>query len=180
MKRLELHFSGDDLVVGMSPRHLDFESLEPVPHAMQCTVVSPVRNRYFDAHVLSESSLFVYPTKIIIQTCGITLLLKSIPPLLRHGRHMGLCGLRTYQAYFRKDFRMMGSAFVGNSKLCGEPLKPCDSRELIRRARAKTSLNGFSTLGGCFYTMMRRDPTAWFAWPLLGHMSFAFVSSLFF
>ena len=90
MKRLELHFSGDDPVVGMSPRHLDFESFEPVLQAMQCTMVMPVRNRYFDAHVLSESSLFVYPTKIIIQTCGITLLLKSIPPLLCHGRHMGL------------------------------------------------------------------------------------------
>ena len=90
MKRLELHFSGDDPVVGMSPRHLDFESFEPVLQAMQCTMVMPVRNRYFDAHVLSESSLFVYPTKIIIQTCGITLLLKSIPPLLCYGRHMGL------------------------------------------------------------------------------------------
>ncbi|RVW55564.1 S-adenosylmethionine decarboxylase proenzyme 4 [Vitis vinifera] len=96
-KRLELHFSGDDPVVGMGLRHLDFESLEQVLHAVQCTVVSAVGNHYFDAYVLSESSLFVYPTKIIIKTCGTTQLLKSIPPLLHHGRHLGLamCGCST-------------------------------------------------------------------------------------
>ncbi|CBI26155.3 unnamed protein product, partial [Vitis vinifera] len=101
-KRLELHFSGDDPVVGMGLRHLDFESLEQVLHAVQCTVVSAVGNHYFDAYVLSESSLFVYPTKIIIKTCGTTQLLKSIPPLLHHGRHLGLamCGCRYTRGSF--------------------------------------------------------------------------------
>ncbi|KAM1742481.1 hypothetical protein ACFX12_012472 [Malus domestica] len=88
-KRLELHFSGDDRKnvgssFGLGLRLLDFESLQHVLHAVQCTVVSAVANHYFDAYVLSESSLFVYPTKIIIKTCGTTQLLKSIPPLLRH------------------------------------------------------------------------------------------------
>ena len=101
-KRLELHFSGDDPVVGMGLRHLDFESLEQVLHAVQCTVVSAVGNHYFDAYVLSESSLFIYPTKIIIKTCGTTQLLKSIPPLLHHGRHLGLamCGCRYTRGSF--------------------------------------------------------------------------------
>ena len=42
------------------------------------------------------------------------------------------------------------------------------------RAGAKTSLNGFFySKQGCFYTMTRRGPhSTWFAWPLLGHMSF--------
>ena len=48
-KRLELHFSGDDPVNGISLRQLDFESIEEVLHAVQCTVVSAVGNRYFDA-----------------------------------------------------------------------------------------------------------------------------------
>ncbi|KAB2625300.1 S-adenosylmethionine decarboxylase proenzyme 2-like [Pyrus ussuriensis x Pyrus communis] len=86
-KRLELHFSGDDPKnvgsLGLGLRLLDFESLQQVLHAVQCTVVSAVANQHFDAYVLSESSLFVYPTKIIIKTCGTTQLLKSIPPLLR-------------------------------------------------------------------------------------------------
>ncbi|CDO98960.1 unnamed protein product [Coffea canephora] len=89
-KRLELHFSGDDPVNGISLRQLDFESIEEVLHAVQCTVVSAVGNQYFDAYVLSESSLFVYPTKIIIKTCGTTQLLKSICPLLHLACDIGL------------------------------------------------------------------------------------------
>ncbi|KAA8548551.1 hypothetical protein F0562_000182 [Nyssa sinensis] len=89
-KRLELHFSGDDPVIGIGLRQLDFESLEQVLHAVQCTVVSAVGNQFFDSYVLSESSLFVYPTKIIIKTCGTTQLLKSIRPLIHFACNMGL------------------------------------------------------------------------------------------
>ncbi|KAJ4955424.1 hypothetical protein NE237_012207 [Protea cynaroides] len=101
-KRLELQFSGDDPMISLGLRRLDFESIEEVLDAVQCTVVSAVGNLFFDAYVLSESSLFVYPTKIIIKTCGTTQLLKSIPPLLSHAHHMGLrvCGSR----YTRGNF----------------------------------------------------------------------------
>ncbi|CAA3022130.1 S-adenosylmethionine decarboxylase proenzyme 4-like [Olea europaea var. sylvestris] len=102
-KRLELHFFGDDPVIGnMGLRLLDFESLEKVLHAVQCTVVSAVGNHYFDSYVLSESSLFVYPTKIIIKTCGTTQLLKSIRPLIQLACTMGLmiCSCR----YTRGNF----------------------------------------------------------------------------
>ncbi|CAI9118647.1 OLC1v1020243C1 [Oldenlandia corymbosa var. corymbosa] len=93
-KRLELHFSGDDPVAGagngLGLRQLDFESIEEVLHAVQCTVVSAVGNQFFDSYVLSESSLFVYPFKIIIKTCGTTQLLKSIHPLVNFGSQIGL------------------------------------------------------------------------------------------
>ncbi|XP_060183272.1 S-adenosylmethionine decarboxylase proenzyme 4-like [Lycium barbarum] len=90
-KRLELHFSGDDPVIDNGGlRLLDFNSLEEVLHAVQCTVVSAVANQYFDSYVLSESSLFVYPTKIIIKTCGTTQLLKSIRPFIHFASQMGL------------------------------------------------------------------------------------------
>lgn len=91
-KRLELHFFGDDPASGPSHglRLLDSGSLEGVLHAVQCTIVSAVGNRYFDSYVLSESSLFVYPTKIIIKTCGTTQLLKSIHPLIVLAHDLGL------------------------------------------------------------------------------------------
>ncbi|KAL7251952.1 hypothetical protein ACSBR1_013748 [Camellia fascicularis] len=100
-KRLELQFSGDD-PAGLGLRQLEFESLEKVLHAVQCTVVSAVGNQYFDSYVLSESSLFVYPTKIIIKTCGTTQLLKSIRPLLNYACDLGLilCGCRYTRGSF--------------------------------------------------------------------------------
>ncbi|XP_010255822.1 PREDICTED: S-adenosylmethionine decarboxylase proenzyme 4-like [Nelumbo nucifera] len=103
-KRLELHFSGDNPrpVIGIGLRQLDVKAIEEVLDAVQCNVVSAVGNPFLDAYVLSESSLFVYPTKIIIKTCGTTQLLKSIPPLLFHARQLGLllCGCR----YTRGNF----------------------------------------------------------------------------
>lgn len=101
-KRLELQFSGDDPAIAIGLRQLKFELLEEVLHAVQCTVVSAVANQYLDAYVLSESSLFVYPTMIIIKTCGTTQLLKSIHPLLNHARDLGLtlCGCRYTRGSF--------------------------------------------------------------------------------
>ena len=87
-KRLELHFFGDDRnIFHLGLRKLDFECIQQTLQAVQCTVVSAVGNSYFDAYVLSESSLFVYPTKIIIKTCGTTQLLKSIQPLIYYAHH---------------------------------------------------------------------------------------------
>lgn len=106
-KRLELHFFGDDppnnlIDNEMGLRLLDFESLQEVLDAVQCTVVSAVGNQYFDAYVLSESSLFVYPTKIIIKTCGTTQLLKSIRPLVdyAHDLNLTLCACRYTRGSF--------------------------------------------------------------------------------
>ncbi|XP_051126801.1 S-adenosylmethionine decarboxylase proenzyme 4-like [Andrographis paniculata] len=77
-KRLELQFSSNDPKFTL--RQIDFFAVEKVLHAVQCTVVSAVGNKFFDSYVLSESSLFIYPSKIIIKTCGTTQLLKSVRP----------------------------------------------------------------------------------------------------
>ncbi|RWW24617.1 hypothetical protein GW17_00011087 [Ensete ventricosum] len=86
-KRLELHFSGND---PLGLRRLRCDALAQVLDAVQCTVVSAVGNRYFDAYILSESSLFVYPQKMVLKTCGTTQLLRSVPCLLRHTADLGL------------------------------------------------------------------------------------------
>lgn len=98
-KRLELRFFGDD---PLGLRRLPISTINQVLTAVQCTIVSAVGNRSFDAYVLSESSLFVYPYKIIIKTCGTTQLLKAIPSLLPHTLALGLS--LSFSRYSRGSF----------------------------------------------------------------------------
>ncbi|KAK4755752.1 hypothetical protein SAY87_009509 [Trapa incisa] len=93
-KRLELRFFGNDHATSAGRSHglrlIDSTSLEAVLRAVQCTIVSSVGNRFFDSYVLSESSLFIYPSKVIIKTCGTTKLLKSVRPLVALAGSLGL------------------------------------------------------------------------------------------
>jgi hypothetical protein len=56
----------------------------------QCMIVSERHAPAFDAYVLSESSLFVYSTKLVIKTCGTTALLVATPRLLELAAALGL------------------------------------------------------------------------------------------
>ncbi|KAL5549451.1 hypothetical protein UlMin_004682 [Ulmus minor] len=82
------HFHAHLSIGNNKPSH--FESLHEILHTVQCTVVFAVKNRFIDSYVLSKSSLFVYPSKIIIKTCGTTQLLKSIHPLLNQALNLRL------------------------------------------------------------------------------------------
>ena len=78
------------IVPSRTLRTLSFSDLDEILRAAQCTIVSGLSNSLFDSYILSESSLFIYPLKIIIKTCGTTQLLKSIPPLLHHASKLSL------------------------------------------------------------------------------------------
>ncbi|KAL5202869.1 hypothetical protein ABZP36_013821 [Zizania latifolia] len=93
-KRLELVFThavvgGGGLQHGL--RLLPVEALREALDAVQCAVVSAAGNAVFDAYVLSESSLFLYPSRVILKTCGTTRLLRAVPVLLRAAGELGLC-----------------------------------------------------------------------------------------
>jgi S-adenosylmethionine decarboxylase len=49
---------------------------------VHCKVLSIVESDHVDAYLLSESSLFVFPHKVILKTCGTTTLLYGLPRLL--------------------------------------------------------------------------------------------------
>lgn len=67
------------------------EGLKRVPLAawndmldlVHCKVLSVIESEHVDAYLLSESSMFVYPHKLVLKTCGITTLLCGIPKMLQ-------------------------------------------------------------------------------------------------
>eukprot|EP00250_Pteridium_aquilinum_P015696 c22704_g1_i1 orf=237-2081(-) len=97
-KRLEVEFGEESLDGGMSSnaglRSLSRCELDEMLTAAECTIVSEKHNKWFDAYVLSESSLFVYPRRVVLKTCGRTRLLNVVPILLQHAAALSLHAIR--------------------------------------------------------------------------------------
>lgn len=56
---------------------------EEMLQLVHCQVLSVVSSEHMDAYLLSESSMFVFPHKLILKTCGTTTLLLGLRRLLR-------------------------------------------------------------------------------------------------
>lgn len=85
-KRLEINFFELGIFVdpeGKGLRALSKVQLDEFLGPAECTIVDLLKNDNVDSHVLSESSLFIYPYKLIIKTCGTTKLLLAIPHILK-------------------------------------------------------------------------------------------------
>lgn len=84
-KRLEITFFHASLILdpeGRGLRALSRVQIDSILEPAACTIVSSLSNDVFDSYVLSESSLFIYPHRIILKTCGTTKLLLSVPRIL--------------------------------------------------------------------------------------------------
>jgi hypothetical protein len=66
---------------------------------MLCVIA---KHAELDAYVLSESSLFVYPTKWVLKTCGTTKLLRAVPRLLEMAAQLSMLPRRC--KYSRASF----------------------------------------------------------------------------
>ncbi|XP_010929198.1 S-adenosylmethionine decarboxylase proenzyme [Elaeis guineensis] len=109
-KRLEITFSEAPVFVdpqGRGLRALSRAQIDSILELARCTVVSQLSNKDFDSYVLSESSLFVYPCKIILKTCGTTRLLLSIPRILELAKELSLSPLSA--KYSRGTFIFPGA-----------------------------------------------------------------------
>ncbi|KAJ3157628.1 spermidine resistance protein [Geranomyces variabilis] len=71
---------------------------------VKCQVLNVIQNECEDAYLLSESSMFVYPHRLILKTCGTTTLLHAVPRILEIAReHCGLTEINSV-FYSRKAF----------------------------------------------------------------------------
>jgi S-adenosylmethionine decarboxylase proenzyme len=89
-KRVEIDFALSAGAPSTGLRALSRDQLDELMTLAACTIVSSRSNAYLDAYVLSESSLFVYPTKWVLKTCGTTKLLNAVPRLLELATELGM------------------------------------------------------------------------------------------
>ena len=86
-KLLEVWFSDSETSL---PPSCGTNGLKSVPaeawkgmlEVVHCKVLSVVESEKVDAYLLSESSMFVFPHKLILKTCGTTTLLSGLPRIL--------------------------------------------------------------------------------------------------
>ena len=64
-------------------RHLGEQYWRDIARRCGAEVLSKISNHELDAYLLSESSLFVWPNRVVIITCGSTVLLTSILQLIK-------------------------------------------------------------------------------------------------
>lgn len=64
----------------------------------RCTILSHLSSHGSDAYVLSESSLFVTPSSILMKTCGTTTLLAALPEIVRY------CGVPLEVQYTHHEY----------------------------------------------------------------------------
>ncbi|KAK9457310.1 S-adenosylmethionine decarboxylase [Dipodascopsis uninucleata] len=111
-KLLEVWFAPDrfHLPAGMSKDGLKCvprEIWEDMLDLVHCKVLSVIGTTEVDAYLLSESSMFVFPHKLILKTCGTTTLLAGFPRLLEIAREIAGYPLDTEPwrvFYSRKNF----------------------------------------------------------------------------
>ncbi|CAM9808140.1 unnamed protein product [Sphacelaria rigidula] len=117
----------------------------------KCTILHQISNDYLDAYVLSESSLFVYPHKVVMKTCGTTTLLRCVATLLQAARkEQGL--VLEWMGYSRKNFTFPGDQLFPHSSFNQE----------LQYLRAHTHLS--QRLDGAGYVLGPVTGDHWFVY----------------
>lgn len=78
--------SAEALPAGVKPgglKSVPSDIWVPMLDEVHCKVLSIVNSEHIDAYLLSESSMFVFPHKLILKTCGTTTLLAGLKSMLR-------------------------------------------------------------------------------------------------
>jgi len=83
-------------------RSVSIEKWKALLSVINCSILSAIKNEYCDAYVLSESSLFVFSSKVIIKTCGQITLLKCLDLILEYARSVGATESKV--AFSRRNF----------------------------------------------------------------------------
>uniref|UniRef100_A0AAZ3PG13 adenosylmethionine decarboxylase n=2 Tax=Oncorhynchus TaxID=8016 RepID=A0AAZ3PG13_ONCTS len=104
-KLLEVWFSRQDEIKGTGDlRTIPRFEWDKLLENVHCLIISVTKTDKQEAYILSESSMFVSKRRFILKTCGTTLLLQALMPLLELAREY--CGFDAIENFFysRKNF----------------------------------------------------------------------------
>lgn len=91
-------------------RSISRENYEAMLSLVRCTILGSSSNEYIDSYVLSESSMFVAPFRLILKTCGKTSLLAALPKLIELASEVGLTKITelfySRRSYSRPDLQL--------------------------------------------------------------------------
>lgn len=98
---------------------LSRSDIESILNAAACTVISVMSNDCTDAYLLSESSLFVSDSHLVIKTCGTTRLLHALPVILSLATDKLALQL-TYVQFSRTSYFFPGGQFAPHNSFPNE------------------------------------------------------------
>uniref|UniRef100_A0A8C5BDJ7 Adenosylmethionine decarboxylase 1 n=1 Tax=Gadus morhua TaxID=8049 RepID=A0A8C5BDJ7_GADMO len=104
-KLLEVWFTRQDEAKGTGDlRTIPRFEWDKLLENVHCLIISVTKTDRQEAYILSESSMFVSKRRFILKTCGTTLLLQALVPLLEVARQY--CGFDAIKNFFysRKNF----------------------------------------------------------------------------
>merc|ERR1719352_613260 len=101
-KKLEVYFSRGEDSPGL--RRFQHSTWSDMLADAACTILHQESNQDFDAYLLSESSMFVYPDRLILKTCGTTTLLLALPKLFALADEVGCIMEHVVYSHLRYKF----------------------------------------------------------------------------
>lgn len=104
-KLLEIWFEPNPSNKGADLRKIPRPMWDALLKTVRCEIISFTRNEQIDAYVLSESSMFVSKRRWILKTCGSTMTLACLEPLLRLASEIAGYGEIEELFYSRKNFK---------------------------------------------------------------------------
>ncbi|KAJ3607107.1 hypothetical protein NHX12_026621 [Muraenolepis orangiensis] len=116
---------------------------------VHCLIISVTKTDRQEAYILSESSMFVSKRRFILKTCGTTLLLQALVPLLELARQY--CGFDAIKNFFysRKNF-----------------MKPTQQEFPHRNFQEEVDFLALMFPNGASYCMGRLNSDCWYLFTL--------------
>uniref|UniRef100_A0A3P8WB32 adenosylmethionine decarboxylase n=1 Tax=Cynoglossus semilaevis TaxID=244447 RepID=A0A3P8WB32_CYNSE len=149
-KLLEVWFSREDETKGAGDlRTIPRFEWDKLLENVHCLIISVTKTDKQEAYILSESSMFVSKRRFILKTCGTTLLLQALVPLLELAREY--CGFDAIENFFysRKNF-----------------MKPTHQEFPHRNFQEEVDFLGQIFPNGAAYCMGRLNSDCWYLFTL--------------